>query len=82
MDSPAVASWIAQLAFWMLLACGITLGELRARGAGVFVALWAGALIGLPHVPWEPAHVMFSPFVAVLDIALVFAIFKGNVGSM
>jgi hypothetical protein len=30
-------------------------------------------------VPYEPAHAMFSSFVAVLDIALVFTIFKGDV---
>lgn len=79
MGSAVVANWIAHAAFWVLLAYGVALRKLRAGAAAVFVAVWVSGLICLPYLPWEPAHAMFSSFVAVLDIALVFTIFKGDV---
>ncbi len=79
MGSAAVAGWIAHIAFWTLLIYGTVAGELTARRAIGFTALWLAGLIGLPHVPYEPARAMFASFVAVLDIALVFVIFKGDV---
>jgi hypothetical protein len=39
--------------------------------------LWLAGCFGLPYLPDGAA--MFPPFVAVLDIALVFIIFKGDV---
>jgi hypothetical protein len=33
----------------------------------------------LPYAPYAPARAMFSSYVAILDIALVFIIFKGDV---
>ena len=56
--------------------CGIGLSLERLA---VFLVLWLAGLIGIPYVPYEPARAMFSSFVAVLDIALVLAIFKGDV---
>jgi hypothetical protein len=47
------------------------------RGVVVFLALWAAGLYGLPYLPNGAA--LFSSFVAVLDIGLVFLIFKGDV---
>jgi len=47
--------------------------------AAVVVVVWVIGAVGLPHVPYEPAHAMFPSFVAVLDIALVLMIFKGDV---
>jgi hypothetical protein len=41
--------------------------------------LWTGGLLGLPHAPYAPARAMFPSFVAILDIALVFLVFKGDV---
>jgi len=41
--------------------------------------LWVAGAAGLPYVPYAPARAMFSSYVAVLDIALVFIIFKGDV---
>jgi hypothetical protein len=77
MGSPAVAAWIAHLTFWGLLVYGWMRDELGVKGIAVFVALWVAGLYGLPYVPSVEA--MFSSFVAVLDIALVFLIFKGDV---
>jgi len=77
--SPAIASLIAHAAFWGLLVYGFVLGELPLKGLLTFVVMWIAARVGLPHAPYEPARSMFSPFVAILDIALVFAVFKGDV---
>lgn len=77
--SPLVAAWIAHAAFWFLLLYGLAWGELDRKRAGVFLLLWLTGWIGLPHVPYAPARAMFSSFVAVLDIVLVFAIFKSDV---
>jgi hypothetical protein len=50
---------------------------LAARAIAVFLLIWIAGLYGLPHIPFGEA--LFSSFVAILDIALVFLIFKGDV---
>jgi hypothetical protein len=77
MGSPAIAAWVAHLAFWLLLMYGWMWGEIGPRGVGTFVLLWLAGFFGLEYVPYGAA--LFSPFVAVLDITLVFIIFKGDV---
>jgi hypothetical protein len=77
--SPVIAAFIAWWAFWILLLVGWIRGELGIKGTLVFMLLWFGGLVGLPYVPYSPAQAMFSPWVALLDIALVFKIFKGDV---
>ena len=79
MGSPAIAAWIAQLLFWALLVYGLMVGNLGLKGLAIFVLLWLAALVLLPYATYEPARAMFSSFVAILDIGLVFAIFKGDV---
>ena len=76
--SQAAAAWIAQLAFWVLLGLGIGFGELSRKGAVLFVALWAAGYIGLPRIWWLGGFLVTS-YVAVLDIVLVFIVFKGDV---
>jgi len=51
--------------------------ELDYKRVVAFLLVWTAALYGLPYLPYGGA--MFSPAVAVLDIALVFLIFKGDV---
>ena len=70
---------MAHAAFWSLLLYGWASGELTVRRIAVVLIAWLTGRIGLPYVPYEPARAMFSSFVAVLDIALVFTIFKGDV---
>ena len=70
--SPAIAAWIAQMAFWVLLTLGVFYAELGRRSAAVFLALWALGYFGLPSV-------IISPYIALLDIALVWLVFKGDV---
>lgn len=75
--SPAVAASIAQWGFWILLLVGWIRGDLRLRGIAIFIGLWFVGLLGLRYVP--DGGFLSSPYAAVLDIALVFAIFKGDI---
>jgi hypothetical protein len=77
MGSVAIASWVAHLAFWILLLYGWWWDKLGPRGIVVFLFLWVAALFGLPYLPYGAA--LFLSFVAVLDIALVLVIFEGDV---
>jgi hypothetical protein len=67
---------VAVWGFWILLAAGWMLGELRLKGTAVFVVLWLAGFAGAGLVF---QGMLFTPYVAVLDIALVLAIFKGDV---
>ena len=75
--SSAVAGWIAQVVFWALILLGVGSGELGIRGAAIFVTVWLAAYIGLPLMSF--GSVFLTPSVAVLDIVLVFVVFKGDV---
>ena len=77
LDSPAVAAWVAHLTFWILIAYGWMSGDLGIRGTAVALALWVTAYMGQSFVPL--GGVFFPSFVAVIDIALVFVVFKGDV---
>ena len=72
-----VAAWLAHIAFWVLLVIGWVSKDLGLKGAAVFVVLWLAGLLGLSYVPYGAA--VFPSVVAVLDIALVFMVFKGGV---
>jgi hypothetical protein len=76
MGSIAVAGWVALIGFWFLLIYGWAFGELHSPGITVFLLLWAFARFGLPLFG---AGGFSITFVAILDIALVFIIFKGDV---
>jgi len=74
--SVAIAAFIAEAAFVVLTIWGWVSGELTARAAAVFVALAALVLFALPRLQ---AGYFVTSALAVLDIALVFTIFKGDV---
>jgi hypothetical protein len=76
MGSIAVAGWIAYVAFWILLIYGWMVDELHAPAITVFLALWITARFGLPYLNGGG---FFITCMAVLDIALVFTIFKADV---
>jgi len=76
MGSVAVAGWIAYLAFWILLVYGWAIDELHAWAITVFLVLWIAARFGLPYFN---ADGFFITCVAILDIALVFTIFKADI---
>jgi hypothetical protein len=79
MGSAGLAAWVAHAAFWALLAIGWFSDELGLLGTAVFLVLWLSGFFGLPFLPYGAG--LLPPFVAVLDIALVFTIFKGDVAS-
>jgi hypothetical protein len=76
MGSAAAAAWIAHLTFWILLIVGLTSEEIGPRSVIVALAVWTLGYVGLSLLPYGPA--LFPSFVAVLDIVLVFVIFKGD----
>ena len=73
-----VGAVVAQLAFWVLLVLGVSHGALKKIGTGVFVLLWLAGYIGLPRITWWTGPFVTS-WVAMLDIVLVFIVFKGDV---
>ena len=77
MGSVGIARLIAHSAFWGLMLVGVVSGELGMKGCGVFVLLWLLGLFGLPYLPFGDS--LFPSYVALLDVALVFVIFKGDV---
>jgi hypothetical protein len=67
---------VALWGFWILLIAGVLLSELRWRGVTVFLILWGlGAAVSRFVFPALP----FVSLVAVLDIALVLIVFKGDI---
>ena len=77
--SVGVAAWIAHAVFWGLLFYGSAWGQLNRKRILIFVLLWLAGRVGFPYIPYSPAAALFASFVAALDIALVFTIFKGDV---
>jgi len=78
MGSAGIAARIAQVAFWALLIYGWAWDEIDLTRIVVFMFLWIAGLFGLPYL-FEYGAGFFSSYVAVLDITLVFLIFKGDV---
>ena len=57
---------------------GVAFGEIGWRGALAFVLMWMTGVFGLPHLS-TTAGLLEVPYIAVLDIVLVFIVFKGDV---
>ena len=76
MGSAAIGGLIAHAAFWILLGRGYFSDEMSTRACVIALALWAGGFFALRYVPYSPP---FSTYIAIIDIGLVFAIFKGDV---
>ena len=73
--SPVVAWWIAHAAFWVLLVLALRDG--RWRTIGVIGGLWGIGYIASRQVP--ALTLFFMPYVAMLDIALVFIVLKRDI---
>jgi hypothetical protein len=71
------AAWIVKLAFIGLLIAGVVSGALRAKGLAVFLALGTLAWLGLPFVPRGADFVTSA--LALVDVALVFVVCRGDV---
>jgi hypothetical protein len=76
MGSITVAGWIAYVVFWILLIYGWVIDELHGPAITTFLVLWIGVRFGLPYLN---ADGFFITCVAILDIALVFLIFKADI---
>jgi hypothetical protein len=77
MGSPAIAGLVAHAVFWFRLAYGWFRDEVHLVSATIFLSLWVLGWMGLPYFPYGAA--LFSSYVAALDIALIFMIFKRDV---
>jgi hypothetical protein len=67
---------VALWGFWLLLAAGWWVGALRVKGTAVFLLLWLAGFFGSRYVPYPT---LWTSYVAVLDIPLVFVVFEGDV---
>ena len=78
MGAVGLAAWIAMLLFPALLIVGALRGDIGRMGLVAFLVLGLIVWVALPRlVPFGAAYV--TPALAVLDIALVFTVFKGDV---
>jgi hypothetical protein len=76
LSAPAIGGVIAWWGFWALLVVGWIAGELDVRRTALFIVLWVAGRVASGYVLYG---LLFTPYLAVLDIALVFLIFKGDV---
>lgn len=73
--SIAIGYWIAHGAFWMLAV--VAASTLGTRRAAIVIVLW---VVGYVVSMWIPqGATLFTSYVAVLDIALVLMVFKGDI---
>ena len=75
MGSSVVPLFVAHVVFWVVLLVGGT--EIGLRRSAVFVLLWVVGYVGSRWLP--SSGLVFVSYVAVLDIALVLKVFKGDV---
>jgi hypothetical protein len=75
MGSAGVATLIAHVVFVVVLILGWE--DLGPRGGTLFLVLWLAAFLGREYVPYGP--LLFTPYLAILDIVLVLIVFKGDV---
>jgi hypothetical protein len=73
-----IAAFVAHIAFWVLLVIGVLSGAIRTKGAVVFLVLWAVGYAALPRLSSISAGFV-TPWLAILDIALVLIISEGDV---
>jgi len=74
--SALIAAWIAYSTFVALVAVGFASGELRLRGLVIAVLVCAIGKLVLGYVSYDA---MFPSVVAVVDVALILIVVKGDV---
>ena len=70
--SPLVGWWIAHIVFWALIARAVK--DARWSTIGVMMTLWVVGYVASGEV--TGLSLFFTPYVAVLDIALVFIVLQ------
>ena len=73
--SPVVAWWIAHTAFWILLA--LAARDRRWRTIAFIGTLWMAGYIASIQI--AQLDLFFMPYVAVLDIVLVFIVLQRDI---
>ncbi len=68
---------IALIAFFVLLAFGINMGELRLSHAGLCLLFAVVTLAMIAALQWP--FIIFSSILAMMDVFLVLVIFKGDI---
>jgi hypothetical protein len=74
--SAGVGAFVALWGFWILLVTGWLRGDLGAKAVSSFVLLWIAGYIAARYVLYG---LLFVPYVAVLDVVLVVAVFKRDI---
>jgi len=72
-----VGPLIAQVVFWVVLVLGYRNGVPGPRGAAIFAGLWVAGYFVLPRIAWWTSG-LITPWIAVLDIALIFVVRRGD----
>jgi hypothetical protein len=67
--------FIAHVLFWVFLLIGAS--DIGWRGCAIYIALWLGGYLASSWLPGVGAA--FVSYVALLDIALVFHVFHGDI---
>ena len=78
MGTIGIGALIARWGFWVLMVYGWRWGELSRTSLAVFGALWLMGFLARSASPLM-GNSLFTAFVAMLDVALVLKIFKGDV---
>jgi hypothetical protein len=73
--SPLVGWWIAHVTFWVLLA--LAAKHRRWRTIGVIVTLWLAGYVVSGQI--AALGLFFMPYVAALDIVLVFIVLQRDI---
>ena len=69
------------MTFWAVLFVGVYYGDLNRWLAAALVALWAIGYFVLPNLATAGGFLV-TPYVAVLDVALVLLVFKSDIRLM
>ena len=73
--SPQVGWWIAHVVFWVLI--GLAARDRRWRTIGFVLTLWIAGYVASRQV--GALDLFFMPYVASLDIALVFIVLRRDI---
>ena len=73
--SPLVGWWVAHVTFWVLI--GLAARDRRWRTIGVVMTLWIAGYLASGQV--AAFDLFFTPYVAALDIALVFIVLQRDI---
>ena len=73
--SPLVGWWVAHVTFWVLIA--LAARDRRWRTIGMVMTLWIAGYLASGQV--ESLGLFFAPYVAALDIALVFIVLQRDI---